>query len=81
MRTDFLFAMPSFLSGAARTLDLYGQFDEYNESPSEDMADAKALYCDWRMVGGYLVTAIRNWHESPDSARAERSATHELVAK
>ena len=30
--SNYLFATPSFLSGAARTLDLWGTFDGYNES-------------------------------------------------
>jgi hypothetical protein len=59
VRTDFLFAMPSGLSGAARSLDLAGQFDEYNESPNEAAADAKALFCDWRTVGESLVQAMK----------------------
>ncbi len=35
LQTGFLFAQPSFASGMARILDLWGQFDEYNESGSE----------------------------------------------
>ena len=49
--TDFLFARPSFLSGAARALDLFGLLDSYNESKNGKEADAKALYSDWAMVG------------------------------
>ena len=51
--------MPTWLSGAARTLDLMGQFDEYNDSPSESVADAKALRCDWRAVGDALRDAMK----------------------
>jgi len=51
MRPDFLVAMPSWLSGTARVLDLAGQFDEYNDSHSIEAADAKAIFCDWRMIG------------------------------
>lgn len=58
MRSDFLFAMPSWLSGAARVLDLAGQFDEYNESRDESAADARALFCDWRIVGESLLDAV-----------------------
>lgn len=61
MRPDFLFAMPSWLSGASRTLDLAGQFDEYNESPTGEAADAKALFCDWRIVGESLLDAMRTF--------------------
>jgi hypothetical protein len=53
MGTDFLFATPSLLSGAARTLDLAGQFDDYNYSGSPLEADARALLCD-------LVVTVRD---------------------
>jgi hypothetical protein len=51
LRTDFLFARPSFLSGFARVLDLFGLFDSYNDSPSPLSADGRAIYADWRVVG------------------------------
>jgi len=41
--TDFLFSMPSGLQGAARSLDLAGQFDEYNVSQTPREADARAM--------------------------------------
>lgn len=68
MRTDFLFAMPSWLSGAARSLDLAGQFDDYNESPTEQAADAKALFADWRVVGESLAEAMRAFRREPQQA-------------
>lgn len=58
MGSDFLFAMPSRLSGVARTLDLCGQFDEYNDSPNGEIADWLALLADWRTVGDSLVSAV-----------------------
>lgn len=58
MRPDFLFASPSWLSGASRVLDLAGQFDEYNESASGDEADGMALFVDWRVVGQSLLDAV-----------------------
>ena len=51
VQSDFLFAQPSFLSGAARIIDLWGQFDDYNPSDSPAEADAKALAADWLVVG------------------------------
>jgi len=50
-RTDFLFAQPSFGSGAARVLDLFGTFDAYNTSASEQEADERAIASDWLVVG------------------------------
>lgn len=58
LRTDFLFAQPSFLSGAARTLDLFGQFDVYNTSRTRADADAIAIAVDWLMVGKDFKAAI-----------------------
>lgn len=58
MRTDYLFATPSFLSGVARLLDLSGRFDVYNDSDDAALADARAIYSDWRMVGRDLAGAM-----------------------
>jgi len=49
-QTDFLFAKPSFLSGMARTLDMHGDFCQYNISDSSEEADVKALICDWLVI-------------------------------
>jgi hypothetical protein len=49
-RTDFLFATPSFFSGAARVLDMGGTFDTYNSSQSTEEADARALNNDLSVV-------------------------------
>lgn len=58
VQTDFLFARPSILFGLARFLDFGGRFDAYNGSRSEAEADAKALLCDWYIVGQDLKVAI-----------------------
>jgi hypothetical protein len=58
VKTDFLFAQPSFVSGVARTLDLWGQFDEYNRSETPNEADAQAIASDWFVVGQDLSDAI-----------------------
>jgi hypothetical protein len=34
VKSDFLLASPSFASGAARLFDFYGQYDDYNISPT-----------------------------------------------
>ena len=59
--SDFLFARPSVWSGLARCLDLSGQFDFYNISPSGETADALALYSDWRTVGQLLRRTCRSF--------------------
>ena len=58
VKTDFLFAQPSFVSGVARTLDLWGQFDEYNRSETPNEADSQAIASDWFVVGQDLSDAI-----------------------
>lgn len=63
IKTDFLFAQPSLVSGAARVFDLWGQFDEYNRSETPAEADARALAADWMLVGQDIADAIEA-HES-----------------
>lgn len=58
VKTDFLFAQPSFVSGAARILDMWGTFDEYNRSETALEADEKAIAADWIIVGQELNGAI-----------------------
>jgi len=58
LQTGFLFAQPSFASGMARILDLWGQFDEYNESVSVAEADTKAIAADWLMVGQDMYSSM-----------------------
>ena len=50
-RSDFLFAQPSFLSGAARVLDMASGFDDYN---SAEDPDSMAIAADWCVIGDDL---------------------------
>ena len=59
--TTRLFAMPSWISGAARILDLGGTFNEYNFSESPEEADFLALASDWAAVDIDLKTAIERF--------------------
>lgn len=71
MGSNFLFAMPSVLSGVARSLDLGATFDEYNSSQTEQEADRKALCADWYAVGDALSEAIEQFSDAePNVARA-----------
>jgi hypothetical protein len=58
MGADFLFAMPSLVSGLARTLDLGATFDAYNISRDGVTADRRALASDWQAVGDALAEAM-----------------------
>lgn len=68
MRPDFLVAMPSWLSGAARSLDVAGLFDEYNDSHTVEAADAKALFCDWRLIGETVFAAMSTFRRESQSS-------------
>jgi hypothetical protein len=59
--SDYLFATPSFLSGAARALDLGGVFDGYNISPSPEVANARGLVADWLAVASHLCGALKEF--------------------
>jgi hypothetical protein len=73
VQSDFLFAAPTFISGAARVLDLYGVFDKYNTSSSALEADSKAILSDWSMVGQDLFWAM---HQFEISLPPESIARH-----
>ena len=67
LRSDFLFAQPSFLSGVARILDIFGLFDSYNESPTPQEADAQAMYADWRITGQDITDAAAEFEAGIES--------------
>ena len=56
-RTDFLYATPSFLSGAATVFAVSGYSPSFNRSMTESEADSKAIYSDWSMVGQDIATS------------------------
>ena len=69
-RTDFLFAQPSLLSGAARVMDVGSVFTGYNKSVNGFIADTRALRLDWLMVGADLLHAMLQIElEVPQAAR------------
>ena len=62
--TDFLFARPSLLEGVSRILDFGGSLQKYNISRSPEEADTKAIYNDFRAVGGDMAYAIHAYGAS-----------------
>ena len=82
MRTDYLFAMPSFRSGVARVFDLFGVFDTYNDGPTDHLADARALHSDWHVVGQDLADAMTMVEREPtlpqptDTADLDEAGRH-----
>ncbi|HEV8588167.1 MAG TPA: hypothetical protein VGQ72_04785 [Pyrinomonadaceae bacterium] len=73
--SDFLFASSSWLSGAARTLDLAATFDDYNMSLNPAQADWLALNAD------ALATYKDLWSAFAKSAKDAESAESESAQK
>lgn len=69
IKTFRLFAQPSFISGAARLVDLGGVFDKYNRSQTEMQADSRALASDWSSVGNDLRDALQRMNRELQSHR------------
>jgi hypothetical protein len=67
--TTFLFARPSFIEGLARLFGFSGSLNEYNSSPSPEVADTRAITADWMAVGADLRGAI-----ATSGAEIEREA-------
>jgi len=57
-KTSVLFAVPRFIRGAARALDMGSTLTVYNDSRSDEDADRKALQADWESVGIALSDAM-----------------------
>lgn len=58
LQSDYLFARPSFIEGVGRILDLSNCLTAYNDSPSPGLADARAIYQDWKAIGHDLRVAM-----------------------
>lgn len=56
-KTTFLFKTPSFVNGMARSIDLFGSFNNFNDSRSGVEADARAFAADWSAAMGDLSSA------------------------
>lgn len=64
-----LFARPSFASGMARLVDWFGVLNEYNSSPTGQLADYYALRSDWMAVGNDIYRAIETYQQEIASSR------------
>ena len=60
-----LFAMPSFLSGAASVLDMGGTLTAYNDSPDPETADSLAIFSDWCAIGEDMERALQSGDPKP----------------
>ena len=65
-RSDFLYAEPSFFEGVARLLDFGNTLNEYNTSPSGEIADKIAIGMDWAVIGKDMNDAIKKMKVGSD---------------
>ena len=56
-----LYAMPTFIRGMARVLDIGSTITVYNESPDGKTADSRALHDDWKQVGSEIRAVLENY--------------------
>lgn len=61
INSSSLYRIPSGLKGAARTVSIFGNLDEYRTSSTEKEADTDAIRKDWEIVGKDINTAIRKY--------------------
>lgn len=71
-RTDFLTSRGSLLIGAGSVFNLAGSYFMFNNSNSGAEADARALECDWGMVGQDLQQAICFYEDEVNNANAKQ---------
>jgi len=64
VRTDFLNATPTFLTGAATVFALSGFSPSFNTSPTETEADSRVLYTDWSIVGQDISMSLSKIEET-----------------
>lgn len=57
-RSTFRYATPSFASGMARVLDLFGTLDDFETTIDDAELDTLATYNDWRAVGEDIEAAM-----------------------
>ena len=71
----YLFAVPTFLSGAASAMDAADSLSIYNESPTGMDADAIATYADWMAVAGDMREAIQQTAREVKRVEQKQSRT------
>ena len=68
-RSFFLFARHNLLSGMARILDFGGTINDYNISPSGEIADQRALYEDWKAIGDDMRAVLASYRKEQETRR------------
>lgn len=80
---SYLYAPPSFLSGAARLLDFGNTYDAYNHTATGNQADSLGLLWDWAVVGNDLWQGVIAYQADKvgQSRRHTVNAVAELVTR
>jgi hypothetical protein len=65
----YLFSNPSFLSGIARLGDFGASYDVYNDCPTEQEADLRALKIDFAMVGNDMYEGVKKYEREFTTAK------------
>jgi hypothetical protein len=72
--SEFLFTRPRGLFGVGRFVDFGGTFDSYNSSDTGNVADATAVFADWKAVGDDLRSTSQQLCTDYDGIDAEKAA-------
>ena len=77
IRSDLMFARPSFIEGVARIFDFGGTLNEYNydQFSSGAEADAAAIASDWEAIGRDMYDAIGLFEETWEEADPDEQIT------
>ena len=67
-RTGRLYAVPSFVEGLGRVLDIGSTLNEYNEDNTPNEADYLSILGDWYAVGDVIRSAV-NDYETEESKK------------
>lgn len=63
LRSDFLFANPTFWVGMGTSANLAGNYFLYNSSPNERIADMRAMQADFAVVANDLASAMHLYEQ------------------
>lgn len=78
---SYLYASPSFWSGASRLLDLGNTFDQYNHSQTGKEADSLGILMDWDAVGQDLWICFERTDAGFPKKRVHECLTTELIER
>ena len=58
--SSFLFATPKFIDGVASVIDLFGVYTAYNDAPTGEEADRRAITADMQAMREDMMIAFHN---------------------